>query len=130
MPSRFSNDEHIEGKPENRRDAYVDDRAGVDAADQGDRDGEQCRVSPTGIAQRLDDERQQPGKRRIGKQNHGYPAGVLHDVRRKRIRQGGGEPPGTLQIERVSEVQDAGAGGKHNAAQPKSLGNPDRNVSE
>ena len=116
------------GQPQGRGDAHVEDGAGIDAADQGHDQGEQCRVLPAPPAEGQDDEGDHPGQTGPGQEDHRDPTGVLEHVGGEHEGQGGDVAPRAAETDGAAQVQRTGPGGEEQGAHPQALGHPQRYV--
>ena len=130
-----------EGDPEDRADADEDDRGEVGAADGQRHQGERGRIAPPADPDGPGEEGDEPGQAGPRQQDHGDAGRVVQDVGAQGVGQGGHDharvPPGRRggllvvvtgrsvgPTEGAQQVEDAGARGEHEAAQPQALGQP------
>ena len=123
-PGRLAQDHHGVEEPEDGRDADVDDGAGVDAAHQRHHDREEGRFAPPAAAQGHDGQAQHEGQAGPGQQDHRDAPGVLEEVRREHVGQGGRGRPGAAQPEDAARGRGRRARRRRGWSRARGVGRP------
>ncbi len=127
-PGRLLRDEYGVEEEEHGRDAGVEDRARVDAADQRDHQREQRRVPPARAPDGEDHERDHPREPRPRHEDHRDASRVLQHVGGVHVAESADVATRSDETDHAAEVERAGTRTEEERAHPEALRDPERDV--